>query len=392
LYLDILPIPKIYSNNLQILVNRLLAKDPMSRPSIEEIYLFDFIKEKRDSIKNEENKEKENKNKKDKDQDQDQDKDKDKDKDKINEKGFKEDSNIYKIKNIDNDCSSNKSKIDGYSKEKRKVNNMCFKFSDFSNNNLNNNNNNNNIYLKPVENLSKDTKENNEYYNNNNINYSKGNYRDLSSRGKIGNFDNKNLNLIKFPNNDKEERSKSNIISKGNIKEIRNKIDLYILNKNNKKSFDNKTDLIGNFGENENHNENFGLNIIPISKNKEKGNKNLNFLPNGKSPNAKKIKFMNIRTIKKNDVYNKIENQFEYNNECNNNNNNKSGENDLFTIRKNSHNSPVKNISTSIHKFKEKEKISPSNNNNNNNFIINSTCINSINTLSLQESKIILFN
>ena len=62
---------------------------------------------------------------------------------------------------------------------------MCFKFSDFSNNNLNNNNNNNNIYLKPVENLSKDTKENNEYYNNNNINYSKGNYRDLSSRGKI---------------------------------------------------------------------------------------------------------------------------------------------------------------------------------------------------------------
>ena len=46
------PIDDIYSNNLKRLVNECLEKDPLLRPSINEILGFDYIKHKQQTIIN----------------------------------------------------------------------------------------------------------------------------------------------------------------------------------------------------------------------------------------------------------------------------------------------------------------------------------------------------
>ena len=51
LYCDVLPIPKEYSENLQKLINRLLRKDAAQRPFINEIFQYDFVKEKMKHLK-----------------------------------------------------------------------------------------------------------------------------------------------------------------------------------------------------------------------------------------------------------------------------------------------------------------------------------------------------
>jgi len=365
----VLPIPKIYSNNLQILVNKLLAKDANSRPGIEEIFLIDFIKEKREIMKYDKEKEELNNN---------------------------SNNNNKDINNNNNN------------EEKRKVKKMCFKFSDFANNNNNNNSDNNNS--KYEENLNLDYNDNNkspsrniniekenDFNNNNNNNNNEGIYRDLSSKRQVNNFNNfEYKNLEKFLNNDKEERSKSQLISKGNIKENKNlfhcrkKIDLDLINKTHNKSFNNENE---NYKKSPNGKENqngeivkFNLMKSPISSvNKDKSNKKFNFLPNGKSPNAKNTNLRNIKVIKN------IEN--------NNNNNDigieKEKENVIITLRKNSSNSINKNKSIS----REKENLNiPSEISLNLNTSINisnisdnrspsNSRIKDINSLSLQESK-----